>query len=163
MFLCLGCVTACGCYLPTKTNGDSAEPIGLTRRGNIKVVYQIKTDEQKNGLGAGLYYVSKLVDAYDRLGIDPSDRQIHAVFHGDAGHWMLTDAAYVNVTGTASNPNKDVIQHLIHEGVHLELCASTMKNNGWEKPDVIDGVTIVIGAYPRLIDLQLQGLAYIRF
>lgn len=45
----------------------------------------------------------------------------------------------------------------------LELCKSTMQSHGWTGKDVLPGVRIVVGAYPRIIDLQLRGYAYIRF
>jgi hypothetical protein len=39
----------------------------------------------------------------------------------------------------------------------------TLKGKGWTGEDVLPGVKIVVGAYPRIIDLQLRGYAYIRF
>jgi intracellular sulfur oxidation DsrE/DsrF family protein len=141
-----------------------AEPLGLTKRSGIKVVYQIKTDAWKNGVGSGLHYVSKLVNAYDELGIRREDRAIHAVLHGDAGYWMLTDEAYAAYTGKPGpNPNRQLIDDLAAAGVHLELCAQTMASHGWKPENILPDITVVVGAYPRIIDLQLQGFAYIRF
>jgi len=36
-----------------------------------------------------------------------------------------------------------------------------MKQYGWKAEDILPNVKIVVGAYPRIIDLQ--GYAYIRF
>lgn len=138
-------------------------PVGLQVDRGIKVVYQIKSDGEKDGIGEGLYYVRKLIDAYDTLGVGSSDRDIHAVFHGDAGYWMLRDAAYARVAREDVNPNKQTVAELQRRGVHLEICASTMENNGWKPSDILPDVVIVVGAYPRIIDLQLRGYAYIRF
>jgi intracellular sulfur oxidation DsrE/DsrF family protein len=144
-------------------DSGSSKPIGLDVRHRIKAVYQIKTDEQKKNVGTGLYYVKKLLDAYDQLGIAANGRDIHAVFHGDAGYWMLRDAAFEKAGYGHVNPNKAIIAELLDKGARLELCASTMRQHGWQPADVLDGIVIVVGAYPRLIDLQLQGYAYIRF
>jgi intracellular sulfur oxidation DsrE/DsrF family protein len=153
----------CGCGGPVRLKGHPMRPVGLEVHRGINVVYQIKSDSKKDGIGAGLYYVNKLVDAYKALGVGQSDRDIHAVFHGDAGYWMLNDDAYARVSPEDVNPNKQTIRKLQRDGVHLEICASTMKNNGWKPSDVLEGVVIVVGAYPRIIDLQQQDYAYIRF
>ena len=77
---------------------------------------------------------------------------------------MLKDGPYKSFTGKMDeNPNKEIIQELNNLGVSIELCAQTMRQNGWMPQDLLPEVEIVVGAYPRLIDLQLQGHAYIRF
>ena len=86
------------------------------------------------------------------------------VFHGDAGYFLLKDPAYRKASEkSGKNPNKQIIQELLDAGVNLELCKSTMRSHGWTGEDVLPGVKIVVGAYPRIIDLQMQGYAYIRF
>lgn len=139
-------------------------PIGISVQKDIRVVYQIKSDGWKGGVGQGLYYLQKLVDAYDSLAIAEGDRSIHAVFHDSAGYWMLTDKSYDKFKDTkAGNPNRNVIKELVKRGVSIELCAQTMKSQGWSDEDILPEVKIVVGAYPRIIDLQMQGYAYIRF
>lgn len=140
------------------------EPLPVEQRSGIKVVYQIKTDEWKEGVGSGLHYVEKLMKAYEKMDIGTGQIEVHAVLHGNAGYWLLTDAAYRNETGKdADNPNRAVVERLLKQGVQIELCANTMESRGWNDADVMEGVAIVAGAYPRIIDLQLQGFAYIRF
>lgn len=139
-------------------------PIGVSVQKDIRVVYQIKRDDWKGEIGQGLYYLKKLIDAYDSLAIAKEDRSIHAVFHDSAGYWMLTDKSYDKFKGTkAGNPNRNIIEALVKHGVSIELCAQTMKSRGWRDEDILPEVKIVIGAYPRIIDLQMQGYAYIRF
>jgi intracellular sulfur oxidation DsrE/DsrF family protein len=77
---------------------------------------------------------------------------------------LLKDPAYRMATGkSGENPNKKIVDELLDAGVKLELCKSTMQSHGWTEEDVLPGVKIVVGAYPRIIDLQLRGYAYIRF
>ncbi len=140
------------------------EILSIEVRENIRVVYQVNRDEWKGGVGKALAYLKRLSEAYDGLEVPQDERHISAVFHGKAGYWMLTDEAYNAHTNTpAGNPNKTIIRELTAMGVSIELCAQTMKSQGWKAEDVLPDVKIVIGAYPRIIDLQLQGYAYIKF
>ena len=143
---------------------NASEPIPITIRQNIRAVYQIKDDTWEEGIGKGVFYVQKLMAAYQDMQIPNKEVHLHAVFHGDAGYHMLTGDAYDAFKKTDSgNPNTDAVVGLIKAGVSVELCDQTMKAHGWKSEDILPGVKIVIGAYPRIIDLQQQGFAYIRF
>ncbi|MFO7901176.1 MAG: DsrE family protein [Pirellulaceae bacterium] len=144
--------------------GTFEEPIGPAARQGVNVVYQVETDAWKKDVAAGLHYLDKLARIYGKLGIGPKDREIVGVFHGDAGHFLLKDPAFQKATEkSGKNPNKQIVKDLLDAGVRLELCKSTMENHGWTGDDVLPGVQIVVGAYPRIIDLQLRGYAYIHF
>ncbi len=147
---------------PTVVTGG-IEAIALKRTEDIRAVYQIKTDEWKDGVGAGLHYVQKLLDVYNSIDIEDDATDIRAVLHGDAGYWLLKDESYAQAAGASANPNKAIVAELVARGVSIELCAQTMRSHNWRASDVLDGVQIVVGAYPRIIDLQQRGYAYIRF
>jgi intracellular sulfur oxidation DsrE/DsrF family protein len=66
-------------------------------------------------------------------------------------------------TETAENPNAEMLAELVRRGVQIELCEDTMRQTGVAATELMPGVKIVVGAFPRLIDLQLQGFAYIKF
>lgn len=112
----------------------------------------------------GLHYLDKLARVYSQLGIGRGEREIVGVFHGDAGYFLLKAPAFLKAAVERGNtPNKQIVRELLDGGVSLELCKSTMQSHGWTGEDVLPGVKIVVGAYPRIIDLQLRGYAYIRF
>ncbi len=101
---------------------------------------------------------------YERLGIPSREVHISAVFHGKAAYWLLRDAAYARTPrGSLNNPNAPLVRELQSLGVSVELCAKAMEEQGWTKEDVLPGVHVIPGATPRLIDLQQQGYAYLRF
>ncbi len=136
----------------------------VTVLNDIYAVCRIKHAEWKDGVGMGLACVKQLIEDYKHMGIPSNEVHITAVFHGDAACWMLKDAPYDAFTkGKEGNPNKDIIRQLTASGVSIELCGQTMKQHGWTKEDILPEVKVVIGAYPRIIDLELQGYAYIRF
>lgn len=147
-----------------KNGQQHSEIIQIEVRKDIRVVYQVSSDEWKKGVGKAFVYLKSLSGLYDESAIPRQERHINAVFHGDAGYWMLTDDAYnTHTKTTAGNPNKAIIRELVEMGVSIELCNQTMKSEGWSSEDVLPTVKIVIGAYPRIIDLQMQGYAYIKF
>ena len=145
----------------TKPPNDSSP---LTVNNDIAIVCRIDSDDCKNGVGLGLGHVRGLVQAYKSLGTPPTELHIKAVIHGPAGYWLLKDQAYSAFSGKgAGNPNKAIVRELNQLGVSIELCGATMKEQGWTENDVLRGVKIVPNAYPRIVDLELQGYAYIRF
>ena len=136
----------------------------LTIHDDIAIVCRIDSDNWKDEVGAGLSFVSGLVKAYRSIGTPSNQLHISAVVHGDAGYWMLKDDPYVAFRkGEGPNPNKALIRELRELGVSVELCGQTMKERGWTKEDILPAVKIVPNAYPRIVDLELQGYAYIRF
>jgi intracellular sulfur oxidation DsrE/DsrF family protein len=146
------------------TLGTYENPLPIEKKHDIRVVYQFKTDAWKNEIGAGLHYLQKLVDYYAQREIPENERHIHGVFQGEAAYMLLNDAAYSEATSSeAKNPNAEAIDKLLSRGVHVEICASTMRNHGWTGEDLYPGIRVVAGAYPRVIDLQQRGFAYIRF
>jgi intracellular sulfur oxidation DsrE/DsrF family protein len=55
-----------------------------------------------------------------------------AVFHTNAGHVTLHDAAYnADRNITTGNPYKGLISDLQKRGVKVELCGATAKAHGW--------------------------------
>ena len=136
----------------------------LTVKTDICVVCRVKDDLWKDGVGLGLACLRGLVADYRAAGVAPTEVHISAVFHGPAARWLLNDAAYrTQTSGQTENPNKAIIRELVDLGVSLELCGQTMKEQGWTEKDVLPGVKVVVGAYPRIVDLELQGYAYLRF
>lgn len=138
--------------------------IGLQHDGAIRVVYQISQDEWKDGVGKGLLYLKNLRGYYKGKGVDPERLDIRGVFHGSASAHLLTDEAWKRVKETdTGNPNTAIISELAKLGIHVELCDSRRQREGWAKTDIHPDVLLAEAAYARIIDLQLQGYAYIRF
>lgn len=135
---------------------------------DVKVVYGIEGDRARQGVGEGLFFVQRLVQNYENQGITPEDRSVVVVVYGEAAYWLLNDTAWsaANLTGAlagASNPHVELVAELLKNGVHIEVCGSTLKQKGWTREDLLPGVVVVPGAIARLVDLQLQGFAYIGF
>lgn len=140
------------------------EVIGLQHQGMVRAVYQITGDEAIAGLNKGLLSLRELWLAYREFGVMPDKLDLRAVIHGPASTALLTDEAWSRVTGKPGpNPNTALLNELATLGVTVELCDVRRVRQGWPKSDIHPAVLLVSGAYTRLIDLQLQGYAYIRF
>lgn len=144
------------------TTPKSDSPLAV--HNDIAVVCRIDTNKCKDNVGLGLVRVRELLRDYEAINVPLNEVHITAVIHGDAAHWMLRDEAYRAYTKTSgANPNRAIIRELRDLRVGLELCGRTMKEHGWTAEDVLPDVKILPNADPRIIDLELQGYAYIRF
>lgn len=142
----------------------AGEPIPVSVKQDVKVAYEATHDTWENGVAKALNTIKKQKEFYRDMGVVKGQLNLHGVFHSDAGYFLLTDQAYRRHTGSiGGNPNRSIIQELSAAGVSIELCAQTMKHNGWKAEDILPSVTVVHDAYTRLADLQLQGFAYLKF
>lgn len=160
---------SCLCFLAQgfATTLQAADPVSSTLplevRENLRIVYQVSDDTLHEGVNKGLSYARKLIDTYETQGIAAGEVHLHLVFHSSGIAALVNEAARVRMGAEAQNPNVGILAALIKRGVQIEICESTMKQKGIEAAELMPGVKMVIGAFPRLIDLQLQGFAYIKF
>jgi len=130
----------------------------------IAIVCRVDEDEWQRDVGKGLASLRRLMADYEAIGMSLKEVHVSAIFHGDAAYWTLNDEPYQTYSKREGpNPNKALIHELAKMGVSIEMCGQTMKEKGWTKKDLLPDVKVVPAAYPRLIDLELQGYAYIRF
>jgi intracellular sulfur oxidation DsrE/DsrF family protein len=145
----------------------AAEPaptaIPLQVRENLRIVYQVTDDAQHEGVNKGLFYARKLIDTYAKQGIAAEQVHLHLVYHGTGIAAVVNGAARKRLGAETANPNGALLAELIKRGVQVELCENTMQQKGVTATELMPGVKLVVGAFPRLIDLQLQGFAYIKF
>ena len=144
-------------------SGTEPEVIPIQVRENLRIVYQVTDDTTHEGLNKGLFYARKLINTYQKQGIAPEQVHLHLVYHGTGIAAVVNDEARKRLGAEAANPNGAILAELVNRGVQVELCENTMQQKGVKPTEVMPGVKLVVGAFPRLIDLQLQGFAYIKF
>jgi accessory colonization factor AcfC len=139
----------------------SADAVPGPPRSAIRLVCDVQDGDLESGIGKGLGRLREVVAHYEAVGIPHSEINISAIFHGGAAYRMLRDEPYSGLTRRVDgNPNKSVIHDLVERGVSIELCAHTMKRNGWKRTDILPEVKIVSGVCARVIELGRQGYVY---
>lgn len=140
-------------------------PLTVSKKTNIRVVYDVKDDVWDAGIGKALYYVRGLYQAYEAQGVPPGEMHVSVVLHSTPVYWALNEDSYRLFKNDPFdfNPNAKIIGDLIALGASIEVCNVTLRSRGWTYQDLLPGVIIVRDGYTRMIDLQQQGYAYIRF
>ena len=149
--------------LTISTSAAEPEVIPIQVRENLRIVYQVTDDVAHEGVNKGLFYARKLIKTYEKQGIAADQVHLHLVYHGTGIAAVVNDAARKRLGTDTANPNGEILAELIKRGVQVELCENTMQQKGVKPTELMPGVKLVVGAFPRLIDLQLQGFAYIKF
>jgi len=139
---------------------------GLQKKTNLRVVYGVGEKKLRQGMGEGLFFAKRLIDAWQREGVADSERVFVVTVYNESAEWLLNDAAWKRAhpdTPDSTNHSAALVAELIQRGVHVEVCGMTMKQKGWVEADLLPGIVVVGGAYARIVDLQHQGFAYIPF
>lgn len=131
-------------------------PVKLTE---IKVVFSIASLSFEGDLPASVFHLQLMVN-------DIADwnakSQVVAVFHTNAGHVTLHDAAYNADRNIATgNPYKDLVADLIRRGVQVDLCGPTAKVHNWGNADLLPAIKINTDAMARTTQLVQEGFVKI--
>ncbi len=88
--------------------------------------------------------------------------EVVVVFHTNAGHVTLNDAAYnADRNIETGNPYKDLVTALMGRGVHVELCGTTARAHHYGNEDLIPGINVNTDAGARMTQLVQQGFVKI--
>ncbi|RRN63613.1 sulfur reduction protein DsrE [Caulobacter sp. 602-1] len=126
---------------------------------HVKSVHSIGSLEFEGDLPASIFHLQLILgDVADWK----AQAEIIAVFHTNAGHVTLNDAAYNRARNIdTGNPYKGLVAGLVDSGAKIELCGATAKVNGWVNADLLPDVKINLDAMARTIQLVQQGFVKI--
>jgi intracellular sulfur oxidation DsrE/DsrF family protein len=131
-------------------------PVRLTE---VKSVYSIGTLEFEGDLPASIFHL-RLIE--DDIADWKAKADVIAVFHTNAGHVTLNDAAYNTERNiTTGNPYMEMVADLMKRGVKIELCGATAKSHGWGNGDLLPGVDVNTDAMARTTQLVQEGFVKI--
>ena len=124
-----------------------------------KVVFSVASLSFEGDLPAAMFHMNLIVgDVADWN----ASSQLIAVFHTNAGHVTLHDAAYNADRNIATgNPYKELLADLAKHGVQIELCGATAKVHGWGNADLLPGIKINTDAMARTTQLVQEGFVKI--
>lgn len=132
-------------------------PVKL-KKANI--VFNISQVDFSGDIPTGIKYMQLLATRFKEM---RTQGRIIGIFHGHAAYLIVNDKAYNTYRLTETgNPHKKLIMTLIEQGIQIEACAVSMKNNGWSNEDLLPGVKVNAGAIGRLIQLVQEGYVQIQ-
>ncbi len=125
----------------------------------VKSVHSIGGLEFEGDLPAALFHLQLITTDIANW---KASFEVVVVFHTNAGHVTLDDAAHNSSRNIANgNPYKKLVADLIDIGVKVELCGATARANGWGNADLLPRVKINLDAMARTIQLVQQGFVKI--
>jgi intracellular sulfur oxidation DsrE/DsrF family protein len=125
----------------------------------VKVVFSIASLSFEGDLPGSLFHMGLIVDD---IADWKAKSQVVAVFHTNAGHVTLHDAAYnADREITTGNPYKGLVADLIKRGVKVELCGATAKVHNYGNADLLPDIKINRDAMARTTQLVQEGFVKI--
>ena len=125
----------------------------------VKVVFSIASLSFEGDLPGSLFHMGLIVDD---IADWKAKSQVVAVFHTNAGHVTLHDAAYnADREITTGNPYKGMVADLIKRGVKIELCGATAKVHNYGNADLLPDIKINRDAMARTTQLVQEGFVKI--
>jgi intracellular sulfur oxidation DsrE/DsrF family protein len=132
-------------------------PVNLKK---ANVVFNMNQVDFSGDVPTGIKYMELLATRFKEMG---TRGKIIGIFHGPAAYMIVNDKAYnAYRLAETGNPYKKLLITLIEQGVQIEACAVSMKNNGWSNEDLLPGVKVNAGAIGRLIQLVQEGYVQIQ-
>ncbi len=131
-------------------------PVNLA---DLKIAFSIAALAFEGDLPASIFHlqlISKDIQEWR------AQAQVIAVFHTNAGHVTLHDAAYNKERMVATgNPYKDLVADLMKQGVQVELCGATATVHHWGNADLLAGIKVNTDAMARMSQLTQEGFVQI--
>jgi intracellular sulfur oxidation DsrE/DsrF family protein len=161
LLVCLGVTQII--LLFTIQNAQAEPSIHVDIPVNLKkasVVFNMSQVDFSGDIPTGIKYMQLLATRFKDMG---TQGKIIGIFHGHAAYLIVNDKAYnAYRLETTGNPYKKFIISLVAQGVQIEACGISMKNNGWGNEDLLPGVKVNAGAIGRLIQLVQEGYVQIQ-
>jgi intracellular sulfur oxidation DsrE/DsrF family protein len=132
-------------------------PVNLKK---ANVVFNVSQVDFSGDVPTGIKYMQLLATRFKEMG---TRGKIIGIFHGSAAYLVLNDKAYnAYRLAETGNPYKELIIALVEQGIQVEACAVSMKNNGWSNEDLLAGLKVNAGAIGRIIQLVQRGYVQIQ-
>jgi intracellular sulfur oxidation DsrE/DsrF family protein len=121
----------------------------------VKLVFSVGNLVFEGDLPASIFHMQLIRN--DVTGWNAKS-DIVTVFHTNAGHVTLNDAAYNAERNIATgNPYKELVAALMKQGVRVELCGATAAVHKWGNVDLLPGIKVNTDAMARTAQLVQQG------
>ena len=128
----------------------------LNKELDYKLIFDIKSNDTKNGVNKGLWVIARTLNMLSLGKVPRNNIEIVASIHGEASFLALTDQAFQNKFGK-SNPNLDLIDKLISNGVKLFVCSQATAARGIDEKSINKKIKRAFSGLSVLATYQLNG------
>ena len=132
---------------------------GERPRAGGKVVFDTSAVGPAGKPNRGLESAARLVNIYTLEKMDADRPQIAVILHFQATPAVLTDAAHAKTTAGGSNPNRELVEKLIANGVEVWVCGQSVVRGGNLLTDVMPGIRVAHSAMIFNMNRQADGWA----
>ena len=106
----------------------------------------------------GLESAARLVNLYAKEGLAASRPQIAVILHFNGTPAALVDAAH-DRAGGGSNPNRELVEKLLANGVEVWVCGQSVIRGGHALSDILPGIKVAHSAMVFNMNRQQDGWA----
>ena len=106
----------------------------------------------------GLESAARLVNLYAKAGMAASHPQIAVILHFTAPAAARADAAH-DRAGGGSNPNRELVEKLLTNGVEIWVCGQSVIRGGHALSDILPGIRVAHSAMVFNMNRQQDGWA----
>lgn len=129
----------------------------------FKVVFDVlDSPEEEDKRNRKLETAARFLNMHVQAGKDRDLLKVAVVVHGTAATDLLDNEAHSKRFGTP-NPNRDLLQALMDEGVEIILCGQSANSRDIDPNTLIPGVKLALSAMTALIQMQQSGYQLIKF
>ena len=128
----------------------------LNKQLEYKLIFDIKSNQVKNGVNKGLWTIARTLNLFELSGIPSKKIEIVASIHGEATFITLNSNAYQDKFGR-DNPNSNIIQQLNDNGVKLYVCSQATSSRNINNGDLNINVIPALSGIAVLSNHLLQG------
>ena len=128
----------------------------LNKQLEYKLIFDIKSNQVKNGVNKGLWTIARTLNLFELSGIPRKKIELVASIHGEATFITLNSNAYQDKFGR-DNPNSNIIQQLNDNGVKLYVCSQATSSRNINNGDLNINVIPALSGIAVLSNHLLRG------
>ncbi|MEM7006851.1 MAG: DsrE family protein [Pseudomonadota bacterium] len=122
----------------------------------FKVSFDLYEPAAIGELNRSLVSGARFLNMRAEAGVPTENMKLAFVVHGKAVHDVSTDAHYGEDSGEA-NPNRDLIEKLMANGVEIYVCGQSARYHSVEASELLPGVHMSLSAMTAHALLQQDG------
>ncbi len=130
---------------------------GERPRAGGKVVFDTTAAAAAGKPNRGLDSAARLVNVYASEGMEGSRPRIAVILHTGATLSALSDEAHARGAAGAPNPNRQLVEALLAEGVEVWVCGQSVIRGGHALADVLPGIKVAYSAMIFNVNRQADG------